>query len=142
MTSRDHLVIYSQDMSRACTRTCLVCVPQRIKIQKFIFRVLKFKFYRLRLVRNCRVPISCMPKMIVLALFVASRLRFKIFQDLRAETRKIRVRQSRLGWLFVVNNRVRLSYYYHFKVIRLPKNVNFRFSALGSSQLTDFLSHH
>ena len=37
---------------------------------------------------------------------------------------------------FFVTNCLRLSYYYHFKVIRLLKNANFRFSALGLSRST------
>ena len=45
------------------------------------------------------------------------------------------------GWVFFVTNCLRLSYYYHFNVIRRLKKANFRFSALGSSRSTDFRSH-
>ena len=58
-----------------------------------------------------------------------------------AETRKIRVRQNWPGWIFLVTNCLRLSYYYHFKMIRPLKNANFRFSALWSTRSTNFRSH-
>ena len=57
------------------------------------------------------------------------------------ETRKIWICQNWPWWLFFVTNCLRLSYYYHFKMIRPLKNANNRFSALGSTRSTDFGSH-
>ena len=48
------------------------------------------------------------------------------------------VKIDRVGYF--VPNCLRLSYYYHFKMIRPLKNANFRFSELGSSRSTDFRS--
>ena len=64
-------------MGRA--RTCLVGVQQGIKIEKVIFRVFGFTDNRLKLFRNCTVPTSCTPKIIIIAVFIASRLRFEVF---------------------------------------------------------------
>ena len=58
-----------------------------------------------------------------------------------AETRKIANSSKLTGVGIFVTNCLRLSYYYHFKMIRPVKNANFRFSALGSTRVTDFRSH-
>ena len=49
------------------------------------------------------------------------------------------VKIDRSGYFFVTNC-LKLSYYYHFKIIRPLKKANFRFSALGSSRSTDLRS--
>ena len=73
---------------------------------------------------------------------VSSRLRFESFSRSRGCRKPKNPSSSKLTGVvcFFVTNCLRLSYYYHFKVIRPLKKANFRFSALGLSQSTDFWS--
>ena len=70
------------------------------------------KSLRVKICSNCTVPTGCVPKIIILAFYIANRLPSQVFSGvLGAESQEIRVRQKLTGLAIFVTNCLRLSYY-------------------------------